>query len=186
MAFKINISTKTGKTYKIETEDETLVGKKIGQKIKGEDISANLAGYELKITGTSDKAGFPGFKKVEGTGLKKELLTYGKGMHQKPKGLSKKPNKKPKGLRLRKTVRGNTISTDIIQINLKVLKDGEKKLEDVFKKEKKSETTEQPTETKPEEKPAEQKEQPETSSDESQEKQELTEQKSENKEGENK
>ena len=134
--FKFNISEK-GKSYKLEAESEEILGKKIGEKVKGEEISSQLAGYELEITGTSDKAGFPGFKQVEGIGLKKQLLTYGKGMHKKPKGLSKKPGKKPKGLRLRKTVRGNTISSEIAQIDLKVLKQGNKKLEEIFKKEEK-------------------------------------------------
>jgi len=154
MAFKINISDK-GKTCKLETESEILIGKKIGQKIKGEEVQSDLAGYILQITGTSDSSGFPGFKEVEGTGLTRQLLTYGKGMHKKPKGLSKKPNKKPRGLRLRKTVRGNTISIDTIQINLKVIKAGEKKLDDVLKP-----TTAEETE-KPEEEPETPKEQAE-------------------------
>jgi len=167
MVFKINISDK-GKTYKVEIEDEILVGKKIGNKIKGEIIQPDLEGYTLEITGTSDKAGFPGFKEVEGTGLSRQLLTYGKGMHKKPKGLSKKPNKKPKGLRLRKTVRGNTISQDIVQINLKVLKAGNKKLEEIFKPKSEEkpaeESKEQPSEeksaqTQQEEKPVENQEQ---------------------------
>lgn len=132
MVFKINLSDK-GKTWKIETDTEALVGRKIGEKIEGAEISADLSGYELEITGTSDKAGFPGFKEVEGTTLKGVLLTYGKGMHKKPKGLKKKkPNRKPKGLRLKKTVRGNTISRDIVQISLKVLKNGSKKLPEIF------------------------------------------------------
>ena len=54
-------------------------------------------------------------------------------MHKKPKGL-KKVNKRPKGLRLRKTVRGKEISLDTVQINTKVLKEGKKKFEDLFEK----------------------------------------------------
>ncbi len=149
MAFKLNISDK-GKTYKIETESEELVGKKIGQKIKGELINADLAGYALQITGTSDLAGFPGFKEVEGPGLTKKLLTYGKGMHQRPIGKSKRPGRKPPGLRLRKTIRGNTISADTIQINLKLITAGSKKLEEIFpeqNKPKQKEATEQPIQT---------------------------------------
>ena len=53
-------------------------------------------------------------------------------MHKKPKGLRKKARKSPKGLRLRKTVRGNLISPSIVQINTIVKKKGEKKLEDIF------------------------------------------------------
>jgi small subunit ribosomal protein S6e len=92
----------------------------------------------------SDKAGFTSMKDVEGIGLKKVLLNYGKGMKKRPKkeGKKKRSNPKPKGLRLRKTVRGNTISADIIQINLKVLKQGGKKLSEVFENQAQGKTKE--------------------------------------------
>ena len=130
--FKINVSH-NGKTFKVETEDEKLVGKSIGDKIDGKKISEDLAGYEIEITGTSDKAGFTGVKTIEGPNLKKALLGYGHGMHKKPKG-EKKVNKKPKGLRLRKTVRGKEISLATVQINSKVLKEGPKKFDSLFEK----------------------------------------------------
>ena len=41
-------------------------------------------------------------------------------------------NKSSKGLRLRKTVRAKIISQDIVQINMKVLKEGNKKLLEIF------------------------------------------------------
>ena len=55
-------------------------------------------------------------------------------MKKRPKreGKVKRSNPKPKGLRLRKTVRGKIISTAISQINLKVVKEGGKKLSEVF------------------------------------------------------
>lgn len=147
MPFKLNISNKE-KAWKLETESEELVGKKIGEKVQGKELKSELEGYELEITGTSDKAGFPGKKDTEGFSLKRELLGYGFGMHKKPKGLKKKkPNKKPAGLRLRKTVRGNTISKDTIQINLKVLKSGSKKLEEIFPEQNKPKENPQATET---------------------------------------
>ena len=130
MVFKINIAH-NGKTYKVETEDEKLVGYSIGDKIKGEEISGDLTGYEIEITGTSDKAGFMGMMNIEGPNLHKVLLDYGKGMHKKPRG-ERKINKKPKGLRLRKTVRGKEISLDTVQINTKVLKEGSKKFSAFF------------------------------------------------------
>ena len=130
--FKINISEKTGKTFHLEAEAESLIDRKLHDKIKGKEISPELEGYELEITGASDGSGFTAMKNVQGIGLKKVLLGYGKAMHQKPKG-DKKKNKKPKGLRLRKTVRGKEISSDTIQINTKVSKEGTKKFEDFFK-----------------------------------------------------
>lgn len=147
MAFKLNISNKD-KAWKLELESEDLVGKKIGDKISGKEIKAELDGYELEITGTSDKAGFAGMKDLEGTNLKGVLLGYGFGMHKKHRGLrKKKPNKKPEGLRMRKTVRGNTISKDTVQINLKVLKSGSKKFEEIFPEQNQPKAKAQVTET---------------------------------------
>jgi small subunit ribosomal protein S6e len=122
MPFKVNIGEKKGHTFRLETEAEALIGRKIGEKINGDEIKPELSGYELEIMGTSDMAGFPGFKEVEGTSLKRIILTYGKGMK----------TRKPHGLRLKKTVHGNTISKDTSQINLKVVKEGGKKLEEIF------------------------------------------------------
>jgi small subunit ribosomal protein S6e len=178
MAFKINVSHK-GKTIKFEVENEDLVGTIIGDKIAGKDVDASLEGYELMVTGTSDKAGFPGLPKVEGPRLQGVLLTYGLGMRKKPKGEHKRSTK-PKGLRLRKSVRGNEISLDTVQINIKVVKEGsgkfdsllpkkegEEKREDKVEKsaeapketEKKEEVKEDSSEKKPEgeEKPSEEK-----------------------------
>jgi len=134
MVFKINISEKSGKTYKLETEAEALIDKELNDKVDGKEISADLEGYELEITGASDSSGFTAMKEVPGIGLKKLLLTYGKGMHKRPKreGKKKRSNPKPKGLRLRKTVRGKVISPAIVQINMKVIKAGKKPLAEIF------------------------------------------------------
>lgn len=132
--FKINISEKSGKTFHLEAESEELIGKALHDKIPGEDILADLKGYEFEITGVSDKAGFPALEIVDGMGLKKILLRYGKGMKKRPRreGKKKRSNPKPKGLRLRKTVRGKIISPEISQVNLKILKVGNKELSDIF------------------------------------------------------
>ena len=164
MTFKINISEKSGKTYKLETEAEELNGKALKDTIQGNILLPDLGGYELEITGASDKAGFTAMENVEGIGLKRVLLTYGKAMHKRPKreGKKKVSNPTPKGLRLRKTVRGRTISPEIIQINLKVLKEGAKKLSDIFAGEKAEEAPKEEVKEKlAEEKPKEEvKEQP--------------------------
>jgi len=141
MAFKINVAHK-GKTFKVEIEDEKLVGYSIGDTIKGEELSEDLTGYKLEITGTSDKAGFMGYSEINGPDLHKILLGYGRGMHMKPKG-EKKTNKKPNGLKLRKTVRGKEISLFTIQINTKVLTEGTKKFEALFEEPAEAATTEE-------------------------------------------
>ena len=55
-------------------------------------------------------------------------------MHKRPRreGKKKVSNPKPKGLRLRRTVAGRAISPETVQINLKVLKHGNKPLSEVF------------------------------------------------------
>ncbi len=168
MIFKINIGTKEGNTYKLEAEAEELVGKSLHDKIQGQDISPDLSGYEFEIAGASDKSGFTLMKNVEGIGLKKILLTYGKAMKKKPRkeGKKKRSKNRPKGLRLRKTVRGKIISPAIVQINLKILKQGDKKLVEIFPEQNKKPVQEiksptspkqsEDSSTKPEIKPEEQ------------------------------
>jgi small subunit ribosomal protein S6e len=122
MAFKINIGKKDGKTFHLDIEMENLIGKKIGEDINGEELHSDLSGYTLKIKGLSDKAGFASLSDVEGSDLKKKLLKYGKGMKERY----------PHGMKKKKTIRGNTISNDTIQINVSVEKEGSKKLEEIF------------------------------------------------------
>lgn len=124
MVFKINVSDK-GKTLKVESDNEGLIRMKIGDKVNGDLISADLDGYTLEITGTSDMAGFPGIKGQVGAPLRRLLLTKNdKGMNQT----------RPGGLRLKKSVRGEEISEKTVQINTKVLKEGSKKFADLLPK----------------------------------------------------
>ncbi len=126
--FKFVISDKD-KSYQIEKDqkDATVLGKKIGDALQGDFLG--LDGYEMQITGGSDKDGFPMRKDVEGVMRKRILITKGIGL-----------NTKVEGLRRRRMLRGNTIDTDIAQINCKVTKTGEKPLEEMLgKKEEKSE-----------------------------------------------
>lgn len=136
MPIKLDIGDpKSKRTVHLETNSDDFFGKKIGDTIKGTAIKeiSDFKDYEFIITGASDKAGFPALSIVEGVGRKRVLLTRGKGMK----------TKKPKGLRLRKLIRGNTITEDIAQINLKVSKQGAKSFEEIFgKKESKEEKAE--------------------------------------------
>jgi ribosomal protein S6E (S10) len=121
MAFKINVSHK-GRTYKLELDNESLIRMKIGDKINGSLISGELDGYQLEITGTSDMAGFPGIKGQIGGQLRGMLLSKDDlGMN----------TTRPHGLRLKKTVRGEEISDKTVQINIKVLKEGTKKFDEI-------------------------------------------------------
>lgn len=155
MAFKLVISEpETKKSYQKEVEEDkgiSLVGKKIGDEFSGDTL--NLAGYTLQITGGTDKDGFPMHPSVAGSVKKRLLLTGTPGFHPKLKGQRK-----------RKTIRGNAISTDIIQINCKVVKKGEKPLEELIpmkpkekKEEAKAKEEVKEKESKPEEKKLEEK-----------------------------
>ena len=151
MPFKINISSKNGKTYHIEMESEEIIGKSLKDKFEGKELKSDFDGYEFEITGASDLAGFPSLENVEGTTLKRVLLTYGKAMKRRPRreGKKKQDSPKPKGLRLRKTVRGKIISPSVIQINLKVLKEGSKKLSEIFPEQNQPKPAAKTEDTKP-------------------------------------
>ena len=142
MPFKLNISEK-GKAWKIESASEELAGKKIGDTIEGINISEDLTGYTLKITGATDTSGFPHKPDVQGSEIRRVILTKGWGMHKKPRWSGKKKVSTVKGLRLRKTVRGQQLSEKTSQINLIVTKHGSKPLIEIF-----------PDQNKPKEKPA--------------------------------
>jgi len=121
MVFKINISHK-GRTFKVETDNESFIRMKIGDKINGDMISADFDGYELQISGTADIAGFPGIKGQVGPQLRKILLTKNEtGMR----------NSRHDGLRLKKSVRGEEISDKTSQINMIVAKEGKKKFDEI-------------------------------------------------------
>lgn len=143
MAFKIVLSDpKTGKSYKVETEDQSLVGMRIGEAFPGESLG--LAGYRLEITGGSDKTGTPMRKEVDGSGARRLLLSNGVGFH------AKKP-----GQREKKRIFGNKVGADIVQINMKVAKEGAQPLASILGPKEEKKTEEKPAEKKTEEKPAE-------------------------------
>lgn len=155
----------TKKTYKVELDQagaQLLFGKKIGQEFSGETVG--LDGYKLKVTGGSDLSGFPMRKDIEGSGKKRVLLNVGshgfrkRRYHSIPKGegAKKKLKETRKGERRRKSIRGNTISDAIRQVNCVVTKAGKATPEKLLGLEaEETPKEEKPTEeTKVEEKPA--------------------------------
>lgn len=119
MAFKVVVSDKAI-SHQIEVEDgKELNGLVIGDEFDGSIVG--LDGYTLKITGGSDKNGFTMKKDVSGTRRIKSLLSDGVGY--KPIG---------KGVKRRKTVRGNTIAEDIVQINTVVVSAGSKPIAEIL------------------------------------------------------
>ncbi len=126
--FKVVVSDGE-RSYSIKVEGHhanSLIGKKIGDEVDG--IFVSLPGYKLQITGGSDADGFIMRRDVPGISRRKILITKGVGF-----------NPKDKGVRRRKTVCGNTISLNISQINMKVIKKGAKPIEELLKAAEKTE-----------------------------------------------
>ena len=118
MVFKVVVSDKA-ETYQLESDSKQLNGLSIGDDFDGSILG--LDGYNLRITGGSDKNGFTMRRDVQGTRRIKSLLSGGIGY-----------NPKSDGVKRRKTVRGNTISDDIVQINTVVASRGSKSLSDIL------------------------------------------------------
>ena len=116
------IGDKNGKSYSKKLEDNSdLIGKKLGEIIKGESIG--LSGCEFKITGGSDDSGFPMRPEINLAGKKKIYARKGIGIKTKYKGNF-----------IRKTVAGNSVYQKTSQLNLAVVKAGKKPLEEIFGK----------------------------------------------------
>jgi len=120
--FKVVVNdTKNGKSYQIPVvghHANSLIGKKVGDEVDG--IFISLPGYKLQITGGSDKEGFPMRNDLPGVGRRRILVSESKGF---------KPIEK--GLRRKKSIRGNSVSQDIVQINMKVVKYSSKPIDQI-------------------------------------------------------
>lgn len=107
--FKVVISEKAKKTEAKEVKDAEaaiFVGKKIGESVDASSVGLG----KVMITGGSDRAGFPMRADIMGGGKKYVLLTKGVGLKRAEEGMKK-----------RKLVRGNTITEEIYQVNVKKL-----------------------------------------------------------------
>jgi len=114
LKFVIN-DQKTGKSYS-KAHSTDLSGMKIGDKVPGSYLGLN--DFEFQITGGSDSAGFPMRPDINTPNRKSALLGSGPGVHIKRKGV-----------KLRKTVRGNTIGASTVQVNLKIIKQGKQPID---------------------------------------------------------
>ena len=106
--YKIVVSDpKTGKSEVMEEKDSTaqlFVGRKVGEVV---DLSVVGQNYKVKITGGSDKAGFPMRRDVLGSGKRYVLMTEGTGFRHSVEGEKR-----------RKLVRGGTVTEEIYQLNV--------------------------------------------------------------------
>jgi len=108
---------KTGKAYNKKTEAPVFLNRKVGEEV---DLgSVGMPGFKAKITGGSDNQGFPMKPTLEGQARKKVLLQKGTGIRAKKKGIF-----------LRKNVRGNSVSQEIVQLNLAITHEGSSPITD--------------------------------------------------------
>ena len=135
--FKVIVSDpETGVSKAVEVEGSRavpLIGKRIGETIDGSVVG--LSGHKLQITGGSDKDGFPMRPNIHGGVRIRSILSGGVGFHSKRQGE-----------RRRKTLRGNVITEEIVQINIKIMEKPKKakKPKEVKKEEKEPKTKTEP------------------------------------------
>jgi small subunit ribosomal protein S6e len=150
--FKVIVSDPEAGTSKVVELEEAraapLIGRRIGEVIDGSIV--DLPGHKAQIRGGSDKDGFPMRPSVHG-GVRRRIVLSG--------GVGFTPLNE--GSRRRKTVRGNVITEEIVQINMKITEKPKQTKETKKPKEKKEEKPTVQKETQPQ-KPASTQQQPDT------------------------
>ncbi len=111
---------KTRKAYPKKIDNPgVFMGKKVGDEVELGIIG--LEGYTAQITGGSDTEGFPMKADLAGTARKTVWVT----------------TDMKKGTQTKLSRRGNMVGEDIAQLNVKVIKEGSRKLEELLGGEKK-------------------------------------------------
>jgi small subunit ribosomal protein S6e len=128
--FKVIVSDpETGTSKVVELEEaraSPLIGRKIGEVMDGSIV--DLPGHKVQITGGSDKDGFPMRPSVHGGVRRGIVLSGGVGF-----------NPQREGMRRRKTIRGNVLTDEIVQVNTKIVEKPKQPKESKKTKEKKEE-----------------------------------------------
>jgi small subunit ribosomal protein S6e len=128
--FKVIVSDPEAGTSRVVELEEAratpLIGRKIGEIIDGSII--DQPGHKAQIRGGSDKDGFPMRPSVHG-GVRRRIVLSG--------GVGFTPTNE--GTRKRKTIRGNVITDEIVQINMKITEKPKQTKETKKTKEKKEE-----------------------------------------------
>jgi small subunit ribosomal protein S6e len=110
--FKIIVSDPQAGTSKVVELEEAraapFIGRKLGETLDGSVV--DLPAHTVQILGGSDKDGVPMRGNVHGGVRRRVVLSGGAGF-----------SPKKKGERRRKTVRGNIITDEIVQINMKIV-----------------------------------------------------------------
>ena len=110
--FKVIVSDPEAGTSKVVELEEAraapFIGRRLGETLDGSAVE--LPAHTVQILGGSDKDGVPMRGNVHGGVRRRVVLSGGAGF-----------SPKKKGERRRKTVRGNVITDEIAQINMKIV-----------------------------------------------------------------
>ena len=110
--FKVIVSDPEAGTSKVVELEEAraapFIGRRLGETLDGSVV--DLPAHTVQILGGSDKDGVPMRGNVHGGVRRRVVLSGGAGF-----------SPKKKGERRRKTVRGNIITDEIAQINMKIV-----------------------------------------------------------------
>lgn len=110
--FKVIVSDPQAGTSKVVELEESraapFIGRKLGETLDGSVV--DLPAHTIQILGGSDKDGVPMRGNVHGGIRRRVVLSGGAGFKAKKSGERK-----------RKTVRGDIITDEIVQINLKIV-----------------------------------------------------------------
>ena len=110
--FKVIVSDPQAGTSKVVELEEAraapFIGRRLGETLDGSAV--DLPAHTVQILGGSDKDGVPMRGNVHGGVRRRVVLSGGAGFSPKNSGERK-----------RKTVRGNVITDEIVQINMKIV-----------------------------------------------------------------
>ncbi len=110
--FKIIVSDPQTGTSKVVELEETratpFIGRRIGETLDGAVV--DLPAHKVQLMGGSDKDGVPMRANVHGGVRRNVVLSGGAGFSPKKKGQRK-----------RKTVRGDIVTDEIVQLNMKIV-----------------------------------------------------------------
>jgi small subunit ribosomal protein S6e len=144
--FKVIVSDPSDSKSKVVELDGAravpLIGRRLGETIDGSVVG--MSGLKLQIRGGSDKDGFPMGPNIHGGVRIRVVLSKGVGFHPEREGE-----------RQRKTMRGNVITEEIVQVNMKVLEKPKKAEKPKREKKAKTEAVEEKKEAETESKPEE-------------------------------
>ncbi|WP_181691770.1 30S ribosomal protein S6e [Natronomonas sp. LN261] len=120
--FQVIVGDDDGATYSFEVDGQDanrFIGRSIGEAVDGDAVG--LSGYEVEITGGSDRAGRPMHGDVSGSETTAILSTGGVGFEPTVDGE-----------RSRITVRGAEVSEETRQINAKIVTRGDDSVEELL------------------------------------------------------